>query len=98
MNKDRTPVPSNHSLRPSFDTRKAMIMAMVVESPQNHQQAKANVSATDNLISAVYKYRPFSRPWFGMDFAALYQANTMLIPFEVTRNCNEKEDQGDLPL
>ena len=58
MNKDRTPVPSNHASRPSFDTRKAMIMALVVESPQNHQQAKANVSATDDVISVVYKYRP----------------------------------------
>ena len=58
MNKGHTLVPSDHSLLPSFDTRKAMIMAMVVESPQNYQQAKANVSVIDDLISAVYKYRP----------------------------------------
>ena len=53
MNKGRTPAPSTHASRPSFDTRKAMIMAMVVEAPQNHQQAKANVSATDHLISVL---------------------------------------------
>ena len=45
---------------------------MGVEAPQNHQQAKANVSASDHVISSVYKYpAPFSRPWFGMDFVAL---------------------------
>ena len=72
MDKGRIPIPSNHVSHPSFDTRKAMIMDMLVEAPQNHQQAKANVSATDHVISAVYKYpAPFSRPWFGMDFIAL---------------------------
>jgi hypothetical protein len=63
MNKGRTPAPSNHVSRPSFDTRKAMIMAMLVEAPQNHQQAKANVSAVVHVISTVYKYPAFiSRP------------------------------------
>ena len=51
MNKGRTPAPSKHASRPSFDTRKAMIMATIVEAPQNHQQAKANVSATHHVIS-----------------------------------------------
>jgi hypothetical protein len=87
MNISRTPVLSNHVSRPSFDARKAMIMDMVVEAPQNHQQAKANVNATfDHVISAVYKYpAPFSRPEFGMDFVASYQAYTMLLPLNITR-------------
>jgi len=50
------PSPSNHVSRPSSETRKAMIMAMVVEDPQTHGQLKTNVSATDHVISAVYKY------------------------------------------
>ena len=50
MNKGRTPVPSHHISRSSLDTRKAMIMDMFVEDPQNHQQAKANVSTTDHVI------------------------------------------------
>ena len=56
MNKGRTPVFSNDVSRPSCDTRKAMIMAMGVEAPQNHQQAKSNVSATDHVISSEYIY------------------------------------------
>jgi hypothetical protein len=52
MNKGRIPAPSNHVSRPSFNTRKAMIMATVVEAPQDHQQAKANVSATVHVIFA----------------------------------------------
>ena len=59
MKKSRKPIPSNHASRPSFDTRKAMIMAIIVEAPQNHQQAKANVSAIDRVISTVYKWLPF---------------------------------------
>jgi len=50
MNKGRTPIPSSHVSRPSFNTRKAMIMEMVVEAPQSHQHAKANVSATHHVI------------------------------------------------
>jgi hypothetical protein len=49
MNKGRT-LPSNHVSRPSFGTRRAMIMAMVVEAPQTHGQLKTNVSATDHVI------------------------------------------------
>jgi hypothetical protein len=41
----------NHE-RPSFDTHKVMIMDMVVEAPQNRQEAKANVSDADHVISA----------------------------------------------
>ena len=51
--KGPTPTPSQHASRPSFETRKAMILAMVVEAPQNHRHAKANVSATDRVISTV---------------------------------------------
>ena len=40
-----TPIPSLHVSRPSFDTRKAMIMGMLVEAPQSHRDAKKNVSA-----------------------------------------------------
>ena len=54
MNKGPTPIPSNYASPPSFETRKAMIMDMVVEVPQNHQQAKANVSATNHVISVQY--------------------------------------------
>ena len=43
--KGRTPIPSSHVSRPSFDTRKAMIMDMLVEAPQTHRDAKKNVSA-----------------------------------------------------
>lgn len=42
--KGRTPTPSHHASRPSFDTRKAMIMDMLVEAPQTHRDAKKNVS------------------------------------------------------
>jgi hypothetical protein len=42
--KGRTPIPSSHVSRPSFDTRKAMIMDMLVEAPQTHRDAKKNVS------------------------------------------------------
>ena len=55
MNKGRTPTPCSHVSRPSFDTRKSMIMALLVEAPQNHQQAKFNVSASDHIISALYR-------------------------------------------
>jgi hypothetical protein len=41
----------NHE-RPSFDTHKAMIMDMVVEAPQNRQEAKVNVSDADHVNSA----------------------------------------------
>jgi len=34
-------------------------MAMIVEAPQNHQQAKRNVSAFDHVFSAVFKYSLF---------------------------------------
>ena len=51
MNKGRTPTPSNHVSRPSFNNCIEMIKAMVVEAPQNHQQAKGNVSAADHVIS-----------------------------------------------
>jgi hypothetical protein len=34
--KGRTPTPSYHASRPSFDTRKAMIMDMLVEAPQTY--------------------------------------------------------------
>jgi hypothetical protein len=50
MNKCSTPIPSSDVSRPSFDTRKAMIMDMVVEAPQSHQQVKANVSVTDHTF------------------------------------------------
>jgi hypothetical protein len=43
--KGRTPTPSYHTSWPSFDTRKAMIMDMLVEAPQTHRDAKKNVSA-----------------------------------------------------
>ena len=54
MNKGRKTVEisSDYAFRPCFDTRKAMIVDMVVEAPQNHKQAKANVSATDYEISS----------------------------------------------
>jgi hypothetical protein len=65
LNKGSTPVPSNYA-SPTFferDTRKlkslkAMIMDMVVEAPQNHEQAKANVSDTDHVISTQYTNIP----------------------------------------
>lgn len=50
------PAPSNHVSRPSFDTLKEMMMAMVVEAPKNHAQAKTNVSAFDHVFSAAFKY------------------------------------------
>jgi hypothetical protein len=60
MNKGRTPAPSNHASRPSFDICKAMIMTMTVEAPQNHQQAKSKVSATDHVIWEQYIQTFFS--------------------------------------
>ena len=65
-NNCRTPASSSDFLRPSFkfDTRKAMINATLVEAPQNHKQAKANVSATNHVILTRYKCSAFlfSRP------------------------------------
>ena len=40
-----TPIPSSHASRPSFDTRKAMIIDMLVEAPQSHRDAKKYMSA-----------------------------------------------------
>jgi hypothetical protein len=60
MDKIRTPVSSNYDRPPSFYTRKAMIMDMLVEAPQNHQQSKANVSPTDHVISARRTISPFN--------------------------------------
>jgi hypothetical protein len=40
-----TPTLSYHASRPSFYTRKAMIMDMLVEAPQTHRDPKKNVSA-----------------------------------------------------
>lgn len=62
MHKGRTPLPSSHASRPSFDARKWNIMTTIIEAPQNHQHAKSNVRATDYVI-LTYSYPSlFSRP------------------------------------
>jgi hypothetical protein len=61
--KGRTPTPSYHASRPSFDTRKAMIMDMLLEAPQTHRDAKKNVSAL--ILSFFHNSQaplPFPRP------------------------------------
>ena len=50
FNSQNDPVPSSDSHISLFDTHKATIKAMLVEAPQNHKQAKANVSATDSSL------------------------------------------------
>ena len=42
--KGRTPVPSEHPSRPSFDDAGETIMHIVEEAPQDHQTAKQLVS------------------------------------------------------
>ena len=78
MYKGRTPTPSSHASRPSFETRKAMIMAMVVEALQNHQQAKANVSVT-YVIPTVYKYlfKALVRDGFRCVISGLYDVTSV---------------------
>lgn len=44
MVKGPTPKPSLHTSRPSFDTMKDFIQAVIVEAPQDHRTAKKNVS------------------------------------------------------
>jgi hypothetical protein len=58
--KGRTPTPSYHASRPSFDTRKAMIMDMLVEAPQTHRDAKKNVSA---LVMLFFRNPPTPLPF-----------------------------------
>jgi hypothetical protein len=41
-----TPLCSSHPLRPDFETKKDMIKGMLCEAPQNHSDAKKNVSVT----------------------------------------------------
>ena len=66
-----------------------MIREMLVQAPQNHKQAKANVSATDHVIFTVYKCPAFfSRPQFGMDFVASYQGDTIVLLQNKTMNWN----------
>jgi len=49
MHKGRTPAPSTHASRPSFETRKAMIKYMLQQAPQSHKQAKANALVRDGF-------------------------------------------------
>ena len=44
-----TPITPIGVSRAPFDTRNEMINAMLVETPQNHKQAKDNVSAIDHV-------------------------------------------------
>jgi hypothetical protein len=43
--KERTPIPSSHPSRPSFDERKEELMYMLKETPKNYSHAKAGVSS-----------------------------------------------------
>lgn len=43
--KGRTPTPSSHPSRPSFETIQDMVGSMIIEAPQDHCKAKSNVSA-----------------------------------------------------
>ncbi|KAF8810920.1 hypothetical protein BYT27DRAFT_7185242 [Phlegmacium glaucopus] len=45
--------PSQHISRPSFDTRKSMVMEMLVEAPQNHREAKRNGLIRDQFCCLV---------------------------------------------
>ena len=60
-NKGRTPVPSSHVSRPSFDTREAMIMDMLVEAPQSHRDAKKNVSTL--VVTSFFRKSPPPLPF-----------------------------------
>ncbi|KAF9220142.1 hypothetical protein BS17DRAFT_739680 [Gyrodon lividus] len=51
--KGRTPAPSSHPSRPSFDSRKALIMYMLKEAPQSHQNAKRKALVRDNFSCVV---------------------------------------------
>jgi hypothetical protein len=45
-NKGPTPLWSSHPSRPDFETKKDMVKGMLCEAPQNHSDAKKNVSVT----------------------------------------------------
>ncbi|KAF9220130.1 hypothetical protein BS17DRAFT_787934, partial [Gyrodon lividus] len=51
--KSRTPAPSSHPSRPSFDSRKALITYMLKEAPQSHQNAKRKALVRDNFSCVV---------------------------------------------
>lgn len=48
--KGRTPIPSNHPSRPSFDNVSDTFIHMLLEAPQDHQSAKALVSSTHLIM------------------------------------------------
>jgi hypothetical protein len=85
--KGRTPIPSSHASRPSFDTRKAMIMDMLVEAPQSHRDAKKNVSA---LVMAFFRNLPtpclFLRLWFETAFAALSRDSMKSLRWKIIKS------------
>ena len=61
--KGRTPPPSSHVSRPSFDTCKAMIMDMLLEAPQTHRDVKKNLSARiKSFFRNLPTHLPFPRP------------------------------------
>jgi hypothetical protein len=85
--KGRTPTPSYHASRPSFDTRKAIIMDMLVEAPQTHRDAKKNVSALVMLFfHSPPTPLPFLRPWFEMAFVVLSREIMKALWWKVIRN------------
>ena len=43
--KDRTPIPSDHPSRPSFDTLRMDLMYLLTEPPRNYPDAKQGVSS-----------------------------------------------------
>ncbi|KAH7889119.1 hypothetical protein F5I97DRAFT_475539 [Phlebopus sp. FC_14] len=51
--KGRTPVPSEHPSRPSFDYTKEKIMVEIKEAPKNHEEAKAQALVRDGFRCVV---------------------------------------------
>jgi hypothetical protein len=90
-NKGRTPTPSSHASRPSFDTLKEMIKAMVVEAPQNHQQAKKNVSALSCIFGSVqiFPFKALVRDGFRCVISGRYDIPSVKGNEEMKNNLKE---------
>jgi hypothetical protein len=52
-NKGRTPTPSDHPSRPSFDKVKADLKAMIKEAPKDHREAKTQALVRDGYRCVV---------------------------------------------
>lgn len=65
-NKGRTPVPSGHVSRPSFDDMQETLMYLLVEPPKNYTDAKNGVRPVSLIFYSFINTR-LIRPLYVMD-------------------------------